>query len=118
MQKALDDSLVDEAKIDPVVAVYVLNFRYIGGHDNTQGLEKKLSRLGWIKVAQLTTCYAKTVASDEDSNLYQSDIEKSLKEHVSTDKAGAKVSYGISKYIPPNQCPDNYEGIDTLFDEQ
>ena len=70
-------------------------------------------------MAELTTCYAKTVASDEDSNLYQSDIEKSLKEHVSTNKAGGKVSYGISKYIciPPNQRPDNYEGIDTLFDE-
>ena len=41
MQKALDDSLVDEAKIDPVVAVYVLNFKYVGGHNNPQGLEKK-----------------------------------------------------------------------------
>ena len=70
-----------------------------------------------MKVADLTTCYAKSIASDKDSNLYQSDIEKFLKEHV-TNKAGARVSYGISKYIPPNQCPDNYEGIDTLFNEQ
>ena len=69
-------------------------------------------------MAELTTCYAKTVASDADSNLYQSDIEKFLKEHVSTKKAGGKVSYGISRYIPPNQRPDNYEGIDTLFNEQ
>ena len=90
MQKALDDSLVDEAKIDPVVAVYVLNFKYVGGHNNPQGLEKKLNRLGWMKVADLTTCYAKSIASDKDSNLYQSDIEKFLKEHV-TNKAGARV---------------------------
>ena len=79
LQKALDDSLVDEAKINPVVAVYVLNFKYVGGHNNPQGLERKLNHLGWTKVADLTTCYAKGIASGEDSNLYQTDIEKFLK---------------------------------------
>ena len=70
------------------------------------------------KVADLTSCYAKSVASDEDNDLHQNDVENFLRQHVTSNKAGAKVSYGISKYIPPNQQPDNYEGIDTLFDEQ
>ena len=50
MQKALDDSLIDEPKRNPENAVYVLNFRYVGGCTNTQGLEKKLNGLGWKKV--------------------------------------------------------------------
>lgn len=114
MQKTLDDSRDDKA------AVYVLNFRYVGGHKDPQLLERQLNSLGWKKVADLTTCYTKSIASDHDNDtdLHQSNVEKFLKEHVSTNKAGAKVSFGISKYIPPNQRPDDYEGIDTLFNEQ
>ena len=120
MQKDLDGGLVDEPKRSPENAVYVLNFRYTGTCRDTQGLEKKLNGLGWKKVADLTSCYAKSVANDEESDLHQIDVEKFLRQHVASNKAGAKVSYGISKYIPPNQRPDNYnyEGIDTLFDEQ
>jgi predicted aconitase len=115
MQKALDHSLVDEAKRNPEKAVYVLNFRYVGGCRDSQGLERQLNKLGWTKVADLTSCYAKST-TDGDSDLYQNDVEIFLRRYISR-KAGARVSYGISKYIPPNQRPDNYEGIDTLFDE-
>ena len=54
MQKDLDDSLVDEAGRNPENAVYVLNFRYIGGCRDSQQLEKKLNDRGWKKVADLT----------------------------------------------------------------
>ena len=118
MQKALDEILNDETKRKPENAVYVLNFRYTGGCRDSQGLEKKLNNLGWKKVADLTSCYAKNVIDTEDSDLHQNDVEKFLRQHVSSNKSGASVHYGISKYIPPNQRPDNYEGIDTLFDGQ
>ncbi len=115
MQKTLNASFEGEAKKK---AIYVLNYRYRGGGGckSQKGLEKNLNGLGWKKVADLTTCYAKSVTNDGDSDLHQNDIEKFLKEHTPTDP-GAEVSYGISKYIPPNQRPDNYEGIYTLFDE-
>ena len=55
MQKALDDSLVDETKRKPENAVYVLNFRYTGACSDTKKLEKGLNSLGWLKVADLTS---------------------------------------------------------------
>ena len=110
MQKAVDDVVQKTEK-----AVYVLNFRYIGGCKDPPRLERKLNRIGWQKVADLTSVYA-TKADDND--LHQGDVERFLREHVAPNKPGASVRYGISKYIPPNQRPDNYEGIDTLFDEQ
>ena len=61
--------------------------------------------------------YAKNVTNGEDSDLHQNDVEKFLRKYISN-KAGARVIYGISKYIPSNQYPDNYEGINTLFYEQ
>lgn len=81
-------------------------------------MEKQPNDLEWKKVADLTSCYAKKVIDTEDGDVYQNDVEKFLKQHVSSNKPGASVRYGISKYIPPNQRPDNYEGIDTLFDGQ
>ena len=125
MQKALDDISDDEDKRKPTKrkpenAVYVLNFRYKGGCSDTNKLEKKLNGLGWYKTADLTSCYTKNVTdkTDEDSSLHHDDVERHLREHVPSNKSGAEVRYGISKYIPPNQRPDNYEGIDTLFDEK
>ena len=117
IQKDLNDTLDEKEAKNPGNAVYVLNFRYIGGCRDTQGLEKKLKNVGWIKVADLTACYALKVTNADDINLHQTKVEEYLRDYVSLDKRGAGVHYGISRYIPPNQRPDNYEGIDTLFDE-
>ena len=113
MQKALDD---DEVKRKPENGLYVLNYRYKGGCNKPIVLERELNLLGWNKIADLTSCYSKKV-TDKDSDLHHNDVERHLREHVSPNE-GAEVRYGICKYIPRNQRPDNYEGIDTLFDEQ
>ena len=34
--------------------------------------------------------YAKSVANDEDNNLHQNDVEKFLRQHVASNRAGAK----------------------------
>ena len=102
-------------KAGPDYILYVLNFRYKGGAYQQPRLEAKLNSLGWRKISDLTACYV--LKQKEDENIQHDAITRVLQEHVNTDKAENEVRFGISKYIPPNQRPDNYEGIDTLFDE-
>ena len=64
----------------------------------------------------MTSCYVMKKKKGED--IRQNNLSRVLSEHVDHGKHGANVSYGISEYIPPNQRPDGYEGIDTLFDGQ
>lgn len=94
--------------------LYVLNFRYSGGQVKGPALERGLKSLGWRKVADMTSCYVMKKKSNEDIN--QTGLTQVLKAHVDRSKLGSEVSFGISKYIPPNERPDIYEGIDTLFD--
>ena len=94
--------------------LYVLNFRYKGGKLRGPALDKELESLGWNKIADMTSCYVMRKKHDDD--ICQNDLTKVLKAHVDGTKFGSEVSFGISKYIPPNQRPDHYEGIDTLFD--
>ena len=79
------------------------------------GLERKFNTIGWQKVPDLTSCYVLNVTNAGDNDVHQSDVEKFLTQYA---VAGANVRYGISKYIPPNQRPDNYTGIDTLLVQQ
>ena len=72
--------------------------------------------LGWQKIANMTCCYV--MRSRKGADIRQNDISRVLSENVNRGRPGSNVSYGISEYIPPNQRPDGYEGIDTLFDEQ
>ena len=95
--------------------LYVLNFRYLGGH-NSSKLEKALNERGWQKIADIQTCYVLKKKLSEDIQLKR--IEDVLKDHINTARPGSEVRYGISTYIPPNQRPSDYDGIDTLFDEQ
>lgn len=94
--------------------LYVLNFRYQGGKVRTSTLDRELNALGWTKVVDITSCYVMRKKHDDD--IHQNDLAKVLKDHVDKSKHGSEVRFGISKYIPPNQRPDHYEGIDTLFD--
>ena len=96
--------------------LYVLNFRYGGGQSNPGTLERELKELGWKKIANMTSCYVMRRRKGED--IRQNDLSRVLIKHVDRGRPGANVSYGISEYIPPNQRPDGYEGMDTLFDGQ
>ena len=56
-------------------------------------------------------CYAKRIREDEDID--QEDVIKVLRQHMQ-DGNGADVSFGINKYIPPNER-DKLVGISNLF---
>ena len=98
---------------DPKDILYVLNYRYRGGHDSAK-LKKKLKAIGWNKVTDMTACYVTKKKPDEDEDI-QREVTRVLQEEVDT-SLGSEVRFGISEYIPPNQRPSNYDGIDTLFD--
>ena len=83
--------------------IYVLNFRYIGGCRDSAALQQALQHIGWVKIADLTSCYALRVPiATDDPNLHQNEVEQLLSDYRRADQGG-RVSYGISKYIPRNQ---------------
>ena len=97
--------------------LYILNFRYVGGHDS-DSLQRELKKLGWKKIANMTTCYV--IKKKERADFQLTELSRVLSKHVNSDKPGSNVSYGISEYIPPNQRPDEQEGMGlyTLFEGQ
>ena len=76
-------------------------------------MKRELNKIGWAKINDLTSCYAKKIGEDEDID--QEDVIEVLRQHKKpTD--GADVSVGISKYVPPNER-DKLVGFVNMFDE-
>ena len=91
-----------------------MQYKYKGTANEPYKLQKKLERLGWNKIKDLTACYVKRIREGEDIN--QEEIVIVLRQHIQpTDDAD--VSFGISKYVPPNER-DKLVGISNLFVEE
>ena len=94
--------------------LYILQFRYKGSATDYNSLKRELNKIGWAKINDLIGCYAKRIREDEDID--QEDVIKVLRQHMQP-RHGADVSFGISKYIPPNER-DKLVGISNLFVEE
>ena len=93
-------------------SLYILQFRYKGSATNSKKLQGKLESLGWNKINDLTSCFVKRIREAEDID--QEQIIEVLHQHIQP--TDGDVSFGISKYVPPNER-DKLVGIASMFDE-
>ena len=105
---AEDDIVQPRALLD--ADTHVLCIRFKKGCTDYEGFITALEEKGWEKVIELTNTYKKNAITDDDY--------RELREVLNQFKAeGGRVTFGIFKYIPPNQMPNLYEGFDGLFGE-